>query len=80
MAAPAFVSKGNTVEELMQELNEIQSAASIKCDYAKTLALLRALKAGTISLDNVTVTADGRALAEVEPPAEPDTEPPEEDE
>lgn len=62
----------------MRELGEIQSVADARRDYAKTLALLRALKAGTISLENVTMTADGWALAEIEPPKDPDTDPPEE--
>ena len=56
----------------MQELNAIQNASTLSCDYRKTLALLRALKAGTVSLDNVTMTGDGWTAAEVivEPPAE----------
>ena len=65
------------MDDLIAELNEIQIAANIKCDYVKTLVLLRALKAGTVSLDNVTMSGDGWTVAEVvvEPPAEP-TEPP----
>ncbi len=55
------------MDELMQELN----ALTLNCSYQKTLALLRALKAGTLSLDNVTMTADGWTVAEVEAPAEP---------
>ena len=68
------------MEELMRELNDIQGAANVSRDYQKTLALLRALKAGTVSLDNVTMTGDGWTVADivVEPPAEP--EPPREDE
>jgi hypothetical protein len=57
----------------MQELSAIEAASNISCNYRKTLALLRALKAGTVSLDNVTMTDDGWTVAEVivEPPAEP---------
>ena len=55
----------------MQELNVMQ----LSCDYRKTVALLRAMKAGTVSLDNVTMTADGWTVAEVEPVAEASTEP-----
>ena len=55
----------------MQELSAIQNASTLSCDYRKTLALLRALKAGTVSLDNVTMVDDGWTVAEVEPPAEP---------
>ncbi len=55
----------------MQELNAIQNASTLSCDYRKTLALLRALKTGTVSLDNVTMTDDGWTVAEVEPSTEP---------
>jgi len=48
----------------MQELNAIQNASTLSCDYRKTIALLRALKAGTVSLDNVTLTEDGWTVAE----------------
>ncbi len=59
----------------MQELNEIQNASTLSRDYRKTLALLRALKAGTVSLDNVTMTDDGWTVAEVEPPVGPAEDP-----
>jgi hypothetical protein len=57
----------------MRELRSIQGV----CDYQKTLALLRALKSGTVSLDNVTMTNDGWTVAEVivEPPVEPAEDP-----
>jgi hypothetical protein len=75
--------EGNTVDELTQELNAIQIASNLSCNYQKTLALLRALKAGTVSLDNVTMVADGWTVGEVEPPVEPvedAVEPPVQDE
>lgn len=59
------------MDNLMRELNEIQTDFNLRCDYLKTLALLRALKAGTVSLDNVTMTADGWTVAEVEPAEDP---------
>jgi hypothetical protein len=62
-----FANEGNIVDDLMRELNEIQTASVLRCDYDKTLALLRALKAGSVSLDNVTMTADGWTVAETEP-------------
>ncbi len=73
------------MDDLMQELNAIQNASTLSCDYRKTIVLLRALKAGTVSLDNVTMTDDGWTVAEVivEPPSEPAedvVEPPEEGE
>ncbi len=54
----------------MQKLSMIESAANVSRDYQKTLALLRALKAGAVSLDNVTMTAEGWTVAESEPSAE----------
>ena len=59
------------MDELLQELAVIEANSQTLCSYTKTLALLRALKAGTVSLDNVTMTAGGWTVAEVEPPAEP---------
>ena len=52
----------------MQELNAIQNASNLSCDYRKTLALLRALKAGKLHLDAVTMTNDGWTMTEGEPP------------
>ena len=71
------------MDELLRELAVIEANSPILCNYNKTLALLRALKAGTVSLDNVTMIADGWTVAEVvvEPPVEPiedAAEPPEE--
>jgi len=59
-------STENRMDELLRELAEIQATAQVRSDYAKTLALLRALKAGEITLDNVTMTADGWSVAAVE--------------
>lgn len=63
------------MDELKNELNAIQAASNISCDYQKTIALLRALKAGTVSLDNVTMVGDGWTVAEVDPSAEPVKDP-----
>jgi len=60
----------------MRQLNEIQAASYLSCYHGKTQALLRALKAGTLSLDAVTMTDDGWTVAEVEP-AEGTEQPPE---
>ncbi len=61
------------MDELLVELANIDAESQVRNDYQKTLALLRALKAGTVSLDNVTMTGDGWTVAEVivEPPVEP---------
>lgn len=71
------------MDEFLQELNAIQNASDLSREHRKTLALLRALKAGTVSLDNVTISGDTWNVAEVEPepaPAEAATEPPDESE
>jgi hypothetical protein len=65
------------VDDLLQELNEIHAAADLRCNYDKTLALLRALKAGSVTLDNVTMTDNGWSVAAAESvpvPAEASTE------
>ena len=61
------------MDELIRNLDAIQATSHLSCYYDKTQALLRALKAGSVSLDNVTMTNDGWTAAEVivEPPAEP---------
>jgi hypothetical protein len=53
------------VDELLIELQRINELAAAKADFAKTLVLLRALKAGTVGLENVTVTADGWQVAQL---------------
>jgi hypothetical protein len=66
------------MDELLQEMAEIDAVAAIRRDYQKTLALLRALKAGTIGVDDITMLPDGWRLVERPPPAaEPKTEKPE---
>ena len=59
------------MDELLQEINAIQPVSELQCDYAKTIVLLRALKAGTVTLDNVTMIENGWTVAKVEPQAEP---------
>jgi hypothetical protein len=56
------------VDELLLELQRQNELGQAKNDFAKTLMLLRALKAGTVSLDNVTLTADGWTVQAVAPP------------
>jgi len=55
------------MDELLRELADIQRTGQTALDYAKTLALLRALKAGSVLLENVTMTADGWQVAAVQP-------------
>jgi hypothetical protein len=59
------------MEKLLKELADIQSTLQARMDYAKTLALLRALKAGIVTLDNVTLIADGWSIAADAPPEPP---------
>lgn len=49
------------MEMLLREIEQTQ----VKADYQKTLALLRALKAGQVSLDQVTLTENGWNLVQV---------------
>lgn len=53
------------MDELLRELARLNELNNVRNDYAKTLALLRALKAGTVTLDNVTMTDDGWQVAPV---------------
>ena len=72
------------MDELLREINEINAVANLRADYSKTLALLRALKAGRVALGQVTLLDDGWQLAASEPvdvesigvpvPAEPPAE------
>lgn len=50
--------------------------AHARADYAKTLVLLRALKAGTILLSDVTLTSDGWQVAKATPAESPPAEQP----
>lgn len=69
------------MDELLQELAVIDADSQTLRNYTKSLALLRALKAGTVSLDNVTMTDVGWSVAEVlvEPPVEDVAHTPEDD-
>ena len=60
------------MDELLNELATLDQLAAARNNYAKSLALIRALKLGTVGLDNVTLTADGwqvSAVASVAPAA-----------
>lgn len=60
------------MDELLQELAEIDAVSRLRADYFKSLALLRALKAGRVTLDQVTMTADGWQVAAAQPdPSDP---------
>jgi hypothetical protein len=55
------------MNELLQELELIQAVQQLRSDYFKSLALLRALKAGKVHLHQITLTADGWQLLAVQP-------------
>ena len=57
------------MDELLLELNRQNELAIARNDYAKTMVLLRALKAGTVTLENVTLTADGWTAQAIVPPS-----------
>ena len=53
------------MEKFLAELQRIEQLATSQNNWAKTMALLHALKAGDVSLDNVTLTADGWKVAAI---------------
>ncbi len=57
------------MEAILKELTQIQNVADLQRELSKAVAVLKALKAGTITLENLTVDGDRWALAEVVPPA-----------
>ena len=52
------------MDEVFKQLQDLQTASATALDYAKTLVLLRALKAGTVKLDNVEMTPNGWQLTQ----------------
>jgi hypothetical protein len=66
-AAPVH-KKRDDVDELLRELETINALAAVRADYTKTLALLRALKAGAVALDQVRMTSDGWQVGEQDQP------------
>ena len=62
------------MEDLLKELNQIQAIADLRRELSKTVAVLRGLKSGLITLDNLEVNGDDWrivAIAPVEPISEP---------
>ena len=70
------------MDELLREINEINAVANLRADYSKTMALLRALKAGKVSLEDVVLDGNGWSVTmkpvESAVPVEPDAEQPSE--
>lgn len=65
----------NCFADVSKRLGDLHQASAVALDYQKTLLLLRALKAGEVSLDQVQMTADGWQLVDVVEPASEVAEP-----
>lgn len=66
------------MDEFKRLLADIHQRHQVAADYQKTLALLRALKSGAVSIDQIAMTADGWQVLDVQieaPPAEEPAEP-----
>lgn len=63
-----FKERTIVVDELLKELDDLNALAQVRNNYSKTLALLRALKAGKVSLEDVRLTADGWQVGAVTSP------------
>ena len=55
------------MNRLLKELSDMDALAVANLNYAKSLALLRALQAGEIQLDQVTMTSDGWTVTAAPP-------------
>lgn len=53
------------MQKLREELDRIHAQYVMQANWPKSIALLRALKAGEVQLDQINVTADGWQLVEV---------------
>jgi hypothetical protein len=56
--------------QFMETISHINRLHQAQADYEKTLALVRALKEGSVKLDSVQMTADGWQIVEVVPAVE----------
>ena len=56
------------MNDFLNELATLDQLATARNDFAKSLALVRALKSGAVKLDDVTLTADGWQVAAVTSP------------
>ena len=58
------------MREFLQQLAALDQAAQHKLNYEKTLALLTALKAGHVQLDDVQLVEGGWMMSEANPQEE----------
>ena len=63
------------MDRFLKELKDMDALASTNLNYGKTLALLRAMKAGEVDIDQVTMLDDGWQIMPVEQPQPPSDEP-----
>jgi len=66
------------MEDLLRKIEEIRRQHALASDYAMTLELLRALKAGEVTLDRVILTETGWNVVNVQintPPPPEDAAP-----
>jgi len=70
------------VDEFLRRLAEMDQLAMVQLNYQKTLALLAAMKAGQVDIDDVTLTEGGWTVSNQQPeqPAEEAPEPTEQTE
>ena len=62
------------MKELLKTLSDIDTAAQVRADYTKTIALLNALKDGEVTLDEVVMTDDGWRVEQPSDDADSETE------
>ena len=58
------------MREFLQQLAAMDQAAQHKLNYEKTLALLAAMKAGQVQLDDVQLIEGGWTVSDAKPPEE----------
>jgi hypothetical protein len=54
-----FPRGGRKVDELLKRLSEMDQLAMVQLNYQKTLALLAAMKAGQVGIEDVVLTEGG---------------------
>lgn len=54
------------MDELRQQLGQVHQNVMGSLNFAKTMILLRALKAGTVTLDNVVLDGENWRLLDVQ--------------
>ena len=58
------------MDEFRENIERIHALNMLRNDYAKTIMLLKALKSGSVTMDQINITADGWQIMEVQIEAE----------